>query len=188
MYEFVLVDLGLLIKRKNIVLRKVYFEVFLEEASVVRGVVTLALMAENGNLNNNKFENFNNTQTTREFKNRSTTAITTDINSTTTSLLGTTTNTNIIETPGLSERDATHFRLRDGVIEGFEYLTCLSCGESFKSTSLIEVYDHYRERPHLRHYANCLYCQGKVYQYYHNRQRQVKYYHNCLRWKIGEDQ
>lgn len=141
----------------------------------------MRLMAENGNLYNNNFNNFNSTHSTREFINRATTTVTTGVNSTTSTLSGTTITT------GFSERDATHFRLRDGVTESFEYLTCLSCGESFKFSSLIEVYDHYRERPHLRHYANCLYCQGKVHQYYHNREQQVKYYHNCLRWKRGED-
>lgn len=153
----------------------------------------MRLMAENGNLNNN---NSNFTQTTREFINRSTITTTTAINSTTTATLTfsgthstTTTATNIEATTGggLTESDATHFRLRDGVTKDFEFLTCFSCDETFKSTSLLEVYDHYRERPHLRHYANCLYCQGKVHQYYHNRIRQVKYYHNCLRWKRGED-
>lgn len=157
-------------------------------------MLRLRLMAENGNLNNN---NSNFTQTTREFINRSTITTTTAINSTTTATLTfsgthsttTTATTNIEATTGggLTESDATHFRLRDGVTKDFEFLTCFSCDETFKSTSLLEVYDHYRERPHLRHYANCLYCQGKVHQYYHNRLRQVKYYHNCLRWKRGED-
>ena len=162
------------------------------------GLLRLRLMAENGNLNNNNNNNFNNfnsttTETTREFINRSTTTTTTPItciNSTiTTSLPGTleeTTNLNE-QTGGISESDAIHYRLRGDVIEGFEYITCLSCGETFKSTSLLEVYDHYKERPHLRHYSNCLYCQGKVHQYYHNSLHLVKYYHNCLRWKRGED-
>lgn len=163
-------------------------------------------MAENGNLNiyNNNNNNFNNlnsttTESTREFINRSTTTTTTTIprettciNSTiTTSLSGTleATTTNINErTGGISESDATHYRLRGDVSEGFEYITCLSCEETFKSNSLSEVYDHYKERPHLRHYSNCLYCHGKVHRYYHNSLHLVKYYHNCLRWKRGEDQ
>lgn len=146
-------------------------------------------MAENGNLyNNNNLNNFNNIESTREFIKRTTTTT----NSATTTILTTTSLSGTPATPtildqGLSERDATHFRLRNGILQGFEYITCLSCGESFESTSLLEIYDHYRERPHLRHYSNCLYCQGKVHQYYHNRQEQVKYYHNCLRWKRGED-
>lgn len=142
-------------------------------------MLRLRLMAENGNLNNNNFDNFNNTPSAREFINRSTTS--TDINSATTSL-------NERTTTGYSERDATHFRLRDGVIDGLENLTCLSCGEIFKSSTLIEVYDHFRERPHNTYYANCFYCQGKVHQYYHNRKKQLKYYHNCLGWKRGDDQ
>lgn len=139
----------------------------------------MRLMAENGNLNNNNnhsnIRNINNIHHHRDEYRQN------NIEATTI------TPTATILDQGQSERDATHFRLRDGATEGSEYITCLSCGESFKSSSLLQVFEHYSERIHTRNFSNCLYCQGKVYSYYHNEGRKVKYYHNCLRWKRGED-
>lgn len=135
----------------------------------------MRLMAENGNLNNNNtLRNINNTVRGEHSTTNSTCL---DIVAPTTTYLD----------QGQSERDATHFRLREGNLEGFEYITCQSCGETFRSSSLLHIYDHYRERVHVRHFSNCLYCQGKVYQYFHNDRQILNYYHNCLRWKRGED-
>lgn len=119
-------------------------------------------MAENKNLNNNKTIPYQ----TKEELPKNTTEITTSL-----------WNTSLEQ--GQSERDATHFRLREPLTLSF---TCLSCGELFPSSvSLLQVHEHYAERIHLRHYSNCLLCQGKIYQYYNNRDRQVNYYHNCTK-------
>ncbi|XP_075154346.1 uncharacterized protein LOC142227973 [Haematobia irritans] len=134
-------------------------------------------MAENGNLKNNNDTNFrhlNNIGLQGEYSDNHIELTT--IEPTATAL-----------DQGQSERDATHFRLREGATEASQYVTCLSCGESFKSKSLLQVFEHYAERVHVRNFSNCLYCQGKVYRYYHNENQRVNYYHNCLRWKRGED-
>lgn len=88
---------------------------------------------------------------------------------------------------GHSENDATHFRLRDGTSPN-EYYTCLSCGLTFTGTnSLLPIYEHYSETIHTNYFGDCFYCQGRVHQYYHKRENRLCYYHDCLRWKRGDD-
>lgn len=87
---------------------------------------------------------------------------------------------------GHSENDATHFRLRKK-FQSFGNLTCLSCGDNFQSTSLLQVYEHYSEKAHVFYFANCFYCLGKVHRYFDNSKQQTLYYHDCLRWKRGDD-
>lgn len=97
------------------------------------------------------------------------------------------TSTPVLAERGLSENDATHFRLRDGVTPT-EYFTCYSCGLTFSGTSyLLQIYEHYSETVHNNYFGNCLYCQGKVHQYYRKRENRLCYYHDCLRWKRGDD-
>lgn len=146
----------------------------------------MRLMAENGNLNNNIINNYNNTTNLRQINNTVAPPHRGELRSNNFEATTITPTLTILD-QGRSERDATHFRLRDGATEASESITCLSCGEVFKSTSLLQVFEHYSERVHIRNFSNCLYCQGKVYSYYHNQGQRVKYYHNCLRWKRGED-
>lgn len=130
-------------------------------------------MAENGNLNNNN----NNI----DVRGQNTTIVRSSITATTTTIAN-----EISLDQGRTENDATHFRLRD-VLQSSDRLTCLSCGETFECTSLLQVYEHYSEKFHERYYSNCLYCQGKVHQYFDNKNQHIHYYHNCLRWKRGEN-
>lgn len=88
---------------------------------------------------------------------------------------------------GHSENDTTHFRLRDGITPT-EYYTCFSCGLTFLGKSFpLGIYEHYSERIHNYYFGNCLYCQGKVHQYFSKRENRLCYYHDCLRWKRGDD-
>lgn len=85
------------------------------------------------------------------------------------------------------ESDAIHHRLRAG--ENTESaITCLSCNQIYRNISRSRFFEHYREHIHKASFGNCLYCQGKVHRYCiaHNL-RQVLIYHDCLRWKRGED-
>ena len=86
------------------------------------------------------------------------------------------------------ESDAIHHRLR--VRENNETsITCLSCNEIFHNISVKLFFEHYREHLHKASFGNCLYCQGKVHRYCVERTdgHQVSIYHDCLRWKRGED-
>lgn len=86
---------------------------------------------------------------------------------------------------GRTENDATHIRFRDDR-HPEEFITCLSCGERFLCTSQLNIYEHYSEKEHTRYFGDCLYCAGKVHQYSSNNNT-IKIYHNCFRWKQGED-
>lgn len=95
------------------------------------------------------------------------------------------------ETSGLSESDATHFRLRAGCSIAPALYTCYSCGQSFvgsgSSKDLLQIYEHYSETPHSDFYGNCFYCNGKVHRYANHRLNRHYFYHDCLRWKRGDD-
>lgn len=85
----------------------------------------------------------------------------------------------------VTESDSTNIRLRSD-LHKIENYTCLSCGECFSATSNLEIFEHYSEKLHERYFGDCLYCGGKVHQY-QTTQGQVEFFHNCARWKSGEE-
>lgn len=76
--------------------------------------------------------------------------------------------------------DAVHSRFREkGPLRSYY---CFACFERFAATSILEVFQHFGEKQHSTYYSDCLYCQGKVYQYRDSDQK-LQYFHNCWRWK-----
>lgn len=78
--------------------------------------------------------------------------------------------------------DAVHVRFREKGPRKNYY--CSSCFDYFVATSILEVFQHYGDVPHPRYHSDCLYCQGKVYQYKDDGGNK-QYFHNCMRWKNG---
>lgn len=83
------------------------------------------------------------------------------------------------------ESDSTNIRLRSDLHKK-ETITCLSCGKPFFATSNLEIFEHYSEKLHTHYLGDCLYCGGKVHKYQRT-QGQDKFFHNCSRWKCGEE-
>lgn len=76
--------------------------------------------------------------------------------------------------------DAVHIRFREkGEVKS---MYCFDCSEHFQATQLLDVFEHYCQKEHSHFHCNCLYCDGRVYQYRDGDQN-IQYYHNCLRWK-----
>lgn len=83
-----------------------------------------------------------------------------------------------------TEHDAAHIRFRDkGPLESYR---CFSCGNSFESTSMLSVIEHFGRISHERFHSICFYCNGKVHKYL-DKQKNVQFYHDCGRWKRQED-
>lgn len=76
--------------------------------------------------------------------------------------------------------DAVHTRFREKGAKTSYF--CFSCYENFEATSILEVFQHYGQKQHSSYHSDCLYCQGKVYQY-RDRAQNLQYFHNCWRWK-----
>lgn len=76
--------------------------------------------------------------------------------------------------------DAVHSRFR--VKTPKQSYFCFSCYENFAVTSTLDVFQHYSEKQHSIYHSDCLYCQGKVYQY-RDCEQTLQYFHNCWRWK-----
>lgn len=85
---------------------------------------------------------------------------------------------------GIESVDAVHTRFRDkGAKKNY---FCFACYEHFEATSILEVYEHFNRKQHSTHHSDCLYCQGKVYQYRDSDQK-LQYFHNCFRSKQNID-
>lgn len=80
--------------------------------------------------------------------------------------------------------DAVHIRFREKGSPSSYF--CYDCSETFVATQLLDVFQHYGLKEHPQYHCNCLYCDGKVYQYRDGDHR-LQYYHNCFRWKRGLD-
>lgn len=80
--------------------------------------------------------------------------------------------------------DAVHIRFREKG-EPSRYF-CNNCSETFNASQILDVFEHYAKKIHHRYHCNCLYCDGKVYQY-HDGEHRIQYYHNCFRWKENLD-
>lgn len=80
--------------------------------------------------------------------------------------------------------DAVHIRFRDK--EHLKQFYCFDCSQTFSATQLLDVFQHYKDTQHVQFYCNCLYCDGRVYQY-RDGDHQIQFYHNCFRWKQGLD-
>lgn len=76
--------------------------------------------------------------------------------------------------------DAVHTRFREKSPQ--KNFFCFACYEEFPATSTLEVFQHYGEKEHSTYHSDCLYCQGKVYQYRDGNEK-LQYFHNCWRWK-----
>lgn len=76
--------------------------------------------------------------------------------------------------------DAVHTRFREKGIQKSHF--CFACYEEFAAASMLEVFEHFAQKQHATYHSDCLYCQGKVYQYRDGDQK-LQYFHNCWRWK-----
>lgn len=81
--------------------------------------------------------------------------------------------------------DASHARFRPTIAEG--YLFCFSCFETFRAFTQLHVVQHYVDTRHERWHEKCLYCGGNVHMF-RDFAGEEKFYHNCFRWRSGQDQ
>lgn len=80
--------------------------------------------------------------------------------------------------------DAVHMRFREKDL--LKQFYCFDCAQTFAATQILDVFQHYKETQHVQFHSNCLYCDGRVYQY-RDGDHKIQYYHNCFRWKQGLD-
>lgn len=83
---------------------------------------------------------------------------------------------------GLTDHDAAHIRFRP---KEDDLIFCFSCSTEFPATGISSIINHFGERPHDRHFSNCLYCHGKIHQYKSRKGMEV--YHDCFRSRAKMD-